>query len=295
VNRTEVSGGEIAYVDQGQGPAVVLLHGFPTSSFLWRREIPLLASRMRVIAPDMVGYGQSEKPKEADLTMRAQAGYVRELLDQLAIAEFAVVAHDVGGIVAQLLALEGGVRTMVLLDVAGFDAWPTEGVKMLQAAEPEQETAEFVEGVVRRSVDRGVAHKEWLDEATVKGYIEPWLADPPAFFRAARAIDGKGLAGRGEELARLDMPALVIWGEEDPYLPVELAERLGDVLPGSTVALLPGCSHFVTEDAGPTVDQLTFEYLRLRHLGESHAHATEGPVMVYLERPPSRHEGLEDE
>jgi 2-hydroxymuconate-semialdehyde hydrolase len=295
VNRTKVSGSEIAYVDQGQGPAVVLLHGFPTSSFLWRREIPLLASRMRVIAPDMLGYGRSEKPNDADLTMRAQARYVRELLDQLGIAEFAVVAHDLGGVVAQLLALEGGVRTMVLLDVACFDVWPIEGVKMLQGAEPEQETAEFVEGIVRLSVDLGVAHKEWLDEATLKGYVEPWLDDPPAFFRAVRAIDGKGLAGRDEELARLDMPALVIWGEEDPYLPVELAERLGDVLPGSTVALLPGCSHFITEDAGPTVDQLVYEYLRLRHLGESHAHASEGPVMVYLERPPPRDPALEDE
>ena len=53
-----VSGGAMAYVDEGEGPPVVLLHGFPTSSFLWRREIPLLASRMRVIAPDMLGYGR---------------------------------------------------------------------------------------------------------------------------------------------------------------------------------------------------------------------------------------------
>ena len=63
---------------------------------------------------------------------------------------------------------------------------------------------------------------------------------------------------------------------------------------GATVALLPGCSHFVTEDAGPTVEQLTYEYLRLRHLEESHSHATGGPVMVYLQRPPPD-AGLEDE
>jgi pimeloyl-ACP methyl ester carboxylesterase len=285
----------MAYVDQGQGPAVVLLHGFPTSSFLWRREIPLLASRMRVIAPDMLGHGQSGKPHDADLSMRAQARYVRELLEQLGIQELAIVAHDLGGVVAQLLALEGGVRTMVLLDVACFDVWPIESVKVLQATRSGQQTAGFVEEIVRRSLDLGVAHKERLDEATLQGYLEPWLPDPAAFFRAVRAIDGQGLSGRDEELARLDMPALVIWGEEDPYLPVELAERLGDVLPGSTVALLPGCSHFVTEDAGPTVDQLTYEYLRLRHLGESHAHAGQGPVMVYLERPPSLEAGLEDE
>ena len=67
-----------------------------------------------------------------------------------------------------------------------------------------------------------------------------------------------------------------------------------DVLPGSTVALLPGCSHFVTEDAGPTVDQLVYEFLRLRYLGEAHAHRHDsGPVEVFLGRPPAH--VLEDE
>jgi len=295
VKRAPTSGGEIAYVEEGEGPAVLLLHGFPTSSFLWRREIPLLASRMRVIAPDLLGYGRSDKPQRADLSMTAQAGYIRELLGALGIEEFAVVGHDLGGVVAQLLALEVGVRTLILLDAACFDVWPIEGVKMLQAAEPEQETAEFVEQIVRLSIDLGVSHKDRLDEQALAGYVEPWLADPPAFFRAARAIDGKGLAGRDDELARVEAPALLIWGEDDPYLPPELAERLGDVLPGSTVALLPGCSHFVTEDAGPTVDQLIYEFLRLRYLGESHSHAHAGPVQVFLERPPPSGHALEDE
>jgi 2-hydroxymuconate-semialdehyde hydrolase len=293
MNRASVSGGEIAYVEQGQGPPVVLLHGFPTSSFLWRREITLLSSRMRVIAPDLLGYGESEKPIDADLAMTAQRTYVRELLDGLGIEEFAVVGHDLGGVVAQLLALEGGVRTMVLLDAACFDVWPIKGVKMLQGASPDQRTAEFVEGVVRLTFDLGVAHRDRLTDGDLQRYLEPWLADPEAFFRAVRAIDGVGLAGRESELAGVAAPTLLVWGEDDPFLPPELAERLSDILPESTVALLPGCSHFVTEDAGPTVDQLIYEFLRLRYLGESHSHAHAGPVQVFLERPPS--EALEDE
>jgi 2-hydroxymuconate-semialdehyde hydrolase len=294
MKRAQLAAGEIAFVDEGEGPAVLLLHGFPTSSHLWRREIPLLASRMRVIAPDLLGYGQSDHPADADLSMTAQAGAIRQLLDHLGLTEFAVAGHDLGGVVAQLLALEGGVRTMVLLDTACFDVWPIEGVRMLQAAEPHQETAEFVDDVVRLSIELGVDHRDRLDEPTLAAYARPWVDDPAAFFRAVRAIDGLGLAGREAELATLDMPALIIWGEDDPYLSVDLAERLGDVLPGSTVALLPGCSHFVTEDAGPTVDQLMFEFLRLRFLEEPHAHAHSGPVEVFLERPPAGF-GLEDE
>jgi len=294
MNRATVSGGEIAYVDQGEGEAVLLAHGLPTSSFLWRREIPLLATRMRVIAPDLLGFGQSEKPVGPDLSAVAQAGYLRELLAQLGVEEFAVVGHDLGGAVAQLLALGGGVRTMVLLDAACFDAWPIEGVKMLQAATPEQETSEFVDQVVRLTIDLGVSHKERLEEAALGSYVEPGVADPAAFFRAVRAVDGVGLAGREGELGELDTPTLIIWGEDDPYLPAELAERLGETLSGSTVALLPGCSHYLTEDAGPTVDQLVYEFLRLRYLGEPHGHAPAGPVQVFLERPPDDALGLDE-
>lgn len=285
--RLAVSGGEIAFADLGEGPPVLLLHGFPTSSFLWRREAWLLAQRMRVIVPDLLGYGMSQKPKDADLSEPAQAGYIRELLAQLGVEELAVIGHDLGGAVAQMLALDGGivVRALVLVDSACFDAWPIEGVRMLQAATPDQETPEFVESLLRLTFDLGLSHREILDEATLRQYLEPWLQDPGAFFRAVRAITGRGLAGREPELAALDIPAFVIWGEDDPFLDAALGERLGETIPGSTVAMLPGCSHFVNEDAPQTVGPLLYEYLRSRYLGDRHAHAETGPIPVHLERP----------
>src|SRR3989442_1523663 len=97
----EVSGLKMAYADLGEGPAVVLIHGFPTSADLWAREAFLLASRMRVIVPDLIGYGESDKPADLDLSTRPQAGYVRELLTSLGIEEFAVVGHGMGGRIAQ--------------------------------------------------------------------------------------------------------------------------------------------------------------------------------------------------
>jgi 2-hydroxymuconate-semialdehyde hydrolase len=269
LGRIRVTGGEIAYVDAGEGPAVLLLHGFPTSSFLWRREIPLLASRMRVIAPDLLGYGRSERSPSADLSEPAQASYLRELLGRLELSEVAVVGHDIGGAIAQLIALDPdglAVRALVLIDSACFDAWPIEGVKRLQAVSPEQETPTFVEDVVRLTFDVGVAHEGMIDGETLAAYLEPWLRDPSSFFRAVRGIEGKGLAGRDLDLASVDAPAFIVWGEEDPFLPAELAERLQEALPGATLALLPGCSHFVTEDAPRTVGPLVYEFLRVRYV-----------------------------
>jgi 2-hydroxymuconate-semialdehyde hydrolase len=119
--RARVSGGELAFVDMGDGPPVLLLHGFPTSSILWRREIWLFAQRMRVIAPDLLGYGESDKPSEADLSELGQEVYVRELLEQLEVRDLAVVGHDIGGVIAQLLALDAeelDVRMLVLMDMS---------------------------------------------------------------------------------------------------------------------------------------------------------------------------------
>ena len=76
-----------------------------------------------------------------------------------------------------------------------------------------------------------------------------------------------------------------MWGEDDPFLPASLAERLGEAIPGSTVALLPGCSHLVTEEAPQTVGPLIYGYLRLRYLHDEHEHTGTGPIAVSLERP----------
>ena len=283
------SGGELSFVDLGEGPPVLFLHGFPTNGELWRREAWLCAQRMRVLVPDLLGYGRSERPERSDLSEPAQAGYLLELLEGLGIAELAVVGHDIGGAVAQLLALEPGldVRALVLLDSVAFDAWPIEGVRMIQQTDPEQESAAFARELLSLIFDVGIAHPERMEPGAIDAFVEPWLLDPSSLFRAARGITGKGLAGREQDLVALDLSAFVIWGEEDPFLPPELAERLGETFAGSTVALLPGCSHFVTEDAPQTIPQLVFEWLRLRYAGDTHGHpSAEGPVPIYLERPP---------
>lgn len=293
--RLRVSGGDLAYLDLGdpEAPAVLLLHGFPTSSYLWRRETLLFSARMRAVAPDLLGYGNSERPPEADLSLMAQVGYVTELLDALGLERVAAVGHGFGGGIAQRLAFEGRARTLVLLNAVAFDAWPTDVDRTAARAK----TAPEVERVVRSFLDGGIAHAGRLSDEDVAAYLGPWLRDPEAFARAAAAIDGGGLEDAQEKLDAYEDSTFVVWGEDDPYLPSALGERLGEVTPGSTVALLPGCSHLVNEDAPQTVGPLVFEFLRYRYLGETHAKAHE-PVTVFLEPPTHRellNTGLEDD
>jgi pimeloyl-ACP methyl ester carboxylesterase len=291
LRRARVSGGEFAYVDVGEGPAVVLLHGFPTSSFLWRDVIPDLAADMRVLAPDLLGYGHSEKPGEAALHPRAQAGYVRELLTQVGVEEFACVGHEIGGVVAQLLALDGTVRTLALLDTPAFKSWPIEGVRMLQEATPDQETPELAHSVIDLAFQLGMTNPGTMADGALEAYRAPFAGQEGAhsLFRAIRGIDGVGLIGTEGALGALDVRTLLLWGEDDPYQGVEVAERLAEALARPTLVLLPGCGHYLPEEAPETVTPLVAQFLRANYLGRRHGHEHDhpsgaGPVVVRLER-----------
>jgi pimeloyl-ACP methyl ester carboxylesterase len=294
--RFRTSGGELAYVDLGapEAPAVVLVHGFPTTSLLWRDVGPALAGTVRVIAPDLLGYGSSEQPEDTPLDLPAQTGYVGELLVGLGIERFAAVGHDIGGVVAQLLALDGGADVLGLLDTDAFDRWPIEGLVMLQAAEPAEEEPGFVGDVIDLTMDLGTTRKEVLAPDLLAAFREPFTRDhlaAAAFFRAARAIDGVGLAGRDDELTALDIPSLIVWGEDDPYVEVEIADRLVDVLARPALVTLPNIGHFTPLEAPDVVGPLIEQFVATHLLGRSHAHGPdhahgprEGPVPVQLER-----------
>jgi len=282
------SGGELAYVDVGEGDPVVLLHGFPLSSFTWRDLAPQLAQRTRVIAVDLLGYGDSDLPVDAALDIRAQAGYVGELLGSLGIDRYAVVGHAHGGGVAQLLGLAGGVEAMVLLAPVAFDAWPAEPIAALQRADAGRMNPRAVEAELRAVLERGAADPSWVAGEVMQGYLAPWVASggPAAFVRAARGLDGLGLTGHDDAFDAWEFPVLLLCGEQDPYLPVTLAERLNDAMPSSTLGLLPGVGRFVLDEAGPTIVPMIAEWLRVRYLHQPHGHgnAGDGIVMLQLER-----------
>jgi pimeloyl-ACP methyl ester carboxylesterase len=288
--RVRITDGEVAVVEAGDpdAPHVVLLSGGFTSSYLWRGLIPLLAPWMHVVAPDLLGSGDSDSPEGADLRLPAQTANVRSVLEALGIARFAVVGHGRGAGVAQLLAIDGGVDALVLIDAIAFDSWPSPRILDLRSHLGEVDGA-FVRSWFDTFFDVGMGHRERLSDADLGEYRRPFEGDDGVarFVRIASAFDGRGLVDIEPHLARLEIPAFVLWGEDDAFLPAELAERLGDALPWSSVALLPGCGHFLLEDVPETVGPLIVQWLRTRYLQLPQTHAHEGgAVTVELGRRP---------
>lgn len=176
-HHTYIDGNKIAYREQGKGSPVILIHGIPTNSLMWREIIPHLAKHHRVIAPDLLNYGQSEKPQSADVSINAQSRMIVQLMDTLGVRRADVVAHDIGGGVAQLIAVHypEKIKKLVLIDSVCFDSWPIPEFEPLQKPEAEAKMSlnDFV-SIMRGFMPKGVHNKRAMTDKIINLYLAPW-------------------------------------------------------------------------------------------------------------------------
>jgi 2-hydroxymuconate-semialdehyde hydrolase len=245
----------IALDDSGRGEPVLLLHGFPATRRLWSRVAPsLVEAGFRVIVPDLVGYGESDAPAGVRVDMASQARWMLQLLDALGVARAAVVAHDVGSAAAQLM-LAGAperVRALAVLDGVYEGEWAMDAVAAIQAWAPSD--AARLLPVLARRLGKGAELREML--AAYGGE-----QGGRRLIRAARDLDPRQTEGLGDALrGARGVPALVLWGDRDAFLPIDTVARpLADLL-GAPLVLLPG-AHFTPLDCPAEVSGALRDFL----------------------------------
>ncbi|HYT78180.1 MAG TPA: alpha/beta fold hydrolase [Actinomycetota bacterium] len=245
--------GRIAYLEGGQGVPILLIHGMPTSSYLWRRVLPLLAPRFRVFAPDLMGFGDSDKPEDADLSIVAQAQYLRVLMDTVAWDSGVVVGHDIGGGIAQLISINDPITVsrLVLIDTIAYDSWPVPEIKRLKDPAWDEiiKSLDLTKGF-RKALEQGMYHHERVDDELVSRYVEPFrdLGGRLAYLRCARALRTEDLLSVMENVERLEIPTLIIWGESDSFQRLEFGERLQRRMRKAELVVLPEAGHYTPED-----------------------------------------------
>lgn len=258
------------YIDEGEGPLVVMLHGFPEFWFSWRKQIPALVNAgYRVIAPDLRGYGDSSRPQEIDAY------------------RLTAIVQDIAGLIVQ----NGGVCTLVGHDWGGIAAW------LLPMLHPE-----LVERLVvmnaphmvpmRREIARSFGQKMRLTyqlffnlpvlpelflrafgrqllrrmarftPEEVRTYLDAWRKPGAitAMLNYYRALRKHRAELRG--LVRpIEVPVLLIWGDRDPVFHKEMTEDFGEWVPDLRVAHIPEAGHFVQTDAAEQVNALLIDFL----------------------------------
>jgi pimeloyl-ACP methyl ester carboxylesterase len=266
----DLSGARLYYYaagTRGAGEPVVLLHGFPTSGHLWNDMVPLLPSGHRIVVLDLLGYGRSDPPLERDVSLRAHADRVIELFDTLGINRACVVGHDLGGGVAQSLAIRHPHRVshLCLVNSVGFDAWPPREVKLARAMLPltRHLPPGMILSIVRGDLLRGYADRD-RGTRSVELYLRPFATTEgrDALMRHLTALDPRESMALAPRLKEISAPTTVVWGKSDPFLPVALGRRLQAAIAGASLRVVDNAGHFTPEEAPEPVSNAIAELLR---------------------------------
>ncbi|HSR22906.1 MAG TPA: alpha/beta hydrolase [Candidatus Eisenbacteria bacterium] len=275
-----VGDARVAYREEGSGPPVVLLHGCPFSSFIWRKVMGLLAPSYRCLAPDLLGLGDTETAPDADWSLPAQAAMVVGFLDQLGLKRVHLIGHDHGGATAQLLAAAHPERIdrLVLANVEAYDNWPSAEERPFAKVTQVPVAGNAVLWLCSRRwafrllliEGKAVYDSKVLTEELLDGYIRANLGDRHRRWKTSRFVAGQFDPANNrvtldllEGLRRFDHPTLLIWARDDPHFGPHWGERLRRDIPGARrLELLPETGHLLMEERPERFAALVDEFLR---------------------------------
>jgi haloalkane dehalogenase len=265
----EVDGVRLAHLDEGEGAPVIFIHGEPTWSFLWRKVIPpIREAGFRCIAPDLAGFGASDKPTDIEWYSYDRHTHLEAtLLEDLDLHGATIVVHDWGGPIGLRLAVEHPQRIarMVILDTGLF----TGRQRMSDAWLRFRDFVARTEDLPVPLLIRGACLRD-PGEDVLAAYAAPF--PNPASKAGARAFplmlpqtpDAPG-AAKGSELIKAlrtdTRPTLILWADSDPVLPLRTGEDFAAAIAGPAPRVIPQASHFLQEDQGPQIGELIAEWL----------------------------------
>lgn len=273
--RIPVGPGSLHVDRYGHGGApIILLHGFGTSCFLWRTVGPALASaRHTAYGVDLFGYGESDRPFDAEFGIAAQAEYLDRALTALRVSSAVFVGVDLGGAIAIRLAATRPERVdgLVLVNAIAFDEVPAKDIRTLQ-----RNTARFafrlsrgvlgVAPLLSSLLEGSVASLAHMPDRLVARYLAPYVGREGVshLLALARSVEIDDL--EEVEFPLLATPTLLIAGDADQWVPHTIAERLAGSIPDAQLVTLPGVARLVPEEAPDELARLIVEFVESRSL-----------------------------
>lgn len=271
--RVRTDGGEVACGVFGDGSPVVLVHGTPSFSYLWRSVVPRLAERHAVYVYDLPGFGESEEYEGQDVSIAAQGRVLAELVEAWGLEEPAVAGHDIGGgVVLRAHLLEGvRFRCVALLDAVVLTPWGTPALMHVKEHLGAYRTmpADVFEAYVAARLEDATSRP--MEGEDLEAYLSPWRGPEgqAAYLRKDEALVGRDTAEVESLLGSVRVPVRVVWGGEDAWLDPSQAEALAREIPGAEAQFVPGAGHFVMEDAPGTVAEILEEFFAATSRGAS--------------------------
>jgi len=249
---------KLYYTDEGKGPPLLLIHGFGASTYTWRHIAPELALTHRVIAVDLKGFGQSDKPFDGRYSVLDQAALLAQLIEDKDLRNLTIVGHSFGGGVALRLALEadqrfaGRISKLVLLDSIAYPQNIPVFFRLLDMPLVSHLGVRMVPPSVQTRVALRIAYFDdsKIDPDEVETYAAPLktAAGKHAIIHSARQIMPEDLAQISERYKSIKLPTLILWCDHDRIVPLEVGLKLRRSLPNSTLRLVEDCGHMPQEE-----------------------------------------------
>jgi pimeloyl-ACP methyl ester carboxylesterase len=263
--RAATSHGEIAWDVAGDGSPVVLVHGTPSSSVLWRNVAPRLAEHFGVYVFDLLGFGQSERHEDQEVSIRAHGEVLAELVRGWGLEAPALVGHDIGGAaVLRAHLLEGtAARRIALVDAVVLRPWITTTTRHLRAhldvyrTMPTHIFREVAAAHLRTATFEPMAPEVFA------AYFDQWEGERghQLWIRNVRGFDEQDTADFEPLLKEMPTPTRIVWGEQDAWLAPKVSAQIEARLPAADRVLVPNAGHFAPEDRPVEVAQALADFL----------------------------------
>jgi pimeloyl-ACP methyl ester carboxylesterase len=259
----EVEGGRTYYRVEGSGPPLLLLHGMAMSSYSWRRNIPELAGRFTVLAPDIRGFGYSDKPP-GEYTNRELGRWASSFLRAVGVQRASVIGHSMGGEIALWLGIDhpGQTERIVTVGATGgarlrksFKALsiPGLGELMLKATNP---------FLLKRFLTEAYVRPELVtDEMAVLYDAFNWSPGYQRNLLGRVRNQEEQMPALRERLSGLTVPVLAIWGDRDAYFTAGEVKRFVEPIPDKSLVVVPGAGHMLHEEQPEEFTRMALSWL----------------------------------
>lgn len=249
---------KLFYEEKGEGSPVLLIHGFGASTYTWRHIAPDLARDHRVIAVDMKGFGQSDKPFDEDYSVFDQAALLAQLIEDLDLNDLTVIGHSFGGGVALMLTLDeserlkGRITKLVLLDSIAYPQDIPMFFQMLDMPFVSHLSVRMVPPAVQTRIALQIAYLDnsKIEDEEVETYAAPLrtAAGKHALIHSARQIVPEGIEEISRRYKSIEQPTLIVWCDHDRIVPLDVGLKLRRTLPNAKLKLVDECGHMPQEE-----------------------------------------------
>lgn len=258
-NTFDYQGRKVRYGFKGQGEPLVLVHGTPWSSFNLRHLIDQLSSDYKVYYYDMVGYGQSDK-SNSDVSLGIQNQLLCSLIEHWELESPFIVGHDFGGttVLRSHLLNKQSYKKIVVIDPVALSPWGSPFFKHVETHEEAfSGVPDYIHEAIVEAYIKTAAHQN-LPQDTIDGILSPWQGEEgkPAFYRQIGQADSKFTDEFQDKFNEVRSPVLILWGEEDEWIPCEKAYSLQEKIAGSSLATIPNSGHLVIEEEPAVLSKL---------------------------------------